>query len=59
MTDPEDFLAQEQADRALERGDSSHLWLGPTKVCNDCGYAPREVESGRWICPCHEWSVAA
>lgn len=50
---------QEQADRALERGDSPHLWLGPTDVCRDCGYLPREVEPGRWICPCHEWSVAS
>lgn len=59
MADPEDFLAQEQADRDLERADSPRLWLGPTKVCNDCGYPPREVEPGRWICPCQEWSAAA
>jgi hypothetical protein len=59
--DAEDLLAQEQADRALERGDSpqTHLWLKPHDVCRDCGYLPREVEPGRWICPCHEWSAAA
>jgi hypothetical protein len=59
--DPEDFLVQEQADRELERGDSpkTHLWLKPLGFCRECGYEPREVEPGRWICPCHEWSQVA
>jgi hypothetical protein len=34
MSDPEDFLAQEQADRELERSDSPRLWLGPTKAAS-------------------------
>lgn len=50
--------ARERADRELERADSSHLWLGPLDRCGECGYEPREVEPGRWICPCHEWSAA-
>ena len=59
MIDPEDFEAVERQDRAQERADSPRLWLGPQEPCRDCGYIVREVEPGRWICPCNEWSRAA
>lgn len=54
------IAARERADRELERGDSpqTHLWFGPLNLCHNCGYLVREVEPGRWICPCHEWSAA-
>ena len=59
--DAEDFLTQEQADRDLERSDSplTHLDIRPQQACKDCGYIAREVEPGRWICPCSEWGAAA
>lgn len=61
MDDAEDFLAQEQADRALERADSplTHLDIGPQEHCRECGYLPREIKPGRWVCPCETWGVAA
>lgn len=61
VRDPDgDLVAtQERADRAAERADSPELYLGPLKVCDECGYPAREVETGRWICPCDGWGAAA
>lgn len=57
MIDPEDFEAVEARDRNLERSDSPlmHLDIRPQQPCRECGYMAREVEPGRWVCPCEEW----